>query len=102
MTQAEVSALLDKARPLSDEFHALLRHFTDEQKSLAWCPEPPYESEGGSDCRMGGSCGLDLSGESRRSQWVRARFRFRREQEKALPKKPRSDWSQAWRLGGAA
>lgn len=52
---------------------------TDEQRSLAWCPEPPHESTGGSDCRVGGSCGLDFSGESRRSQWVRARFRMRRE-----------------------
>jgi hypothetical protein len=35
--------------------------FADEQRSLAFCPMPPFETAGASDCRMGGSCGLDFN-----------------------------------------
>ena len=30
-----------------------LSHFTAEQRSLAWSPEPPFESAGAHDCRIG-------------------------------------------------
>lgn len=60
----------------------ILGYFSDEQRSLAWSPEPPYESLGGSDCRPGGSAGFDVNGETRRSRWVRARVRWNKEQKK--------------------
>lgn len=52
--------------------------FTDDQRSIAWSPCPPMESVT-HDCRIGGSCGLDLSGETRRSRWIVARFRWAKE-----------------------
>ncbi len=77
--------------------------FTDEQRSLAWSPEPPHERTAGSDCRRGGSCGLDLDEDSPRARWRKARFRFRREEEKALPtKKPAASWARTWQFGDAA
>jgi hypothetical protein len=57
---------------------ARLAMFTDEQRSLAFCPMPPKESAGGSDCRPGGSCGLDFSFESLCSRVRQAKFRFRK------------------------
>jgi hypothetical protein len=55
---------------------------TAEQGSLAWSPEPPYESTGASDCRIGGSCGLDLNHGTRRARWVQARYRWNKEQKR--------------------
>lgn len=54
---------------------------TDEQRSLVYCPMPPFESLGAGDCRWGGSAGIDFSGETRRSRWARARFWWLREQK---------------------
>jgi hypothetical protein len=34
-----------------DEIIQLLARFTPEQRSLAWSPQPPFESMGASDCR---------------------------------------------------
>lgn len=65
-----------------DEIFQLLGYLTEEQVSLAHSPEPAFESLGGSDCRRGGSCGLDLNGDTRRSRWVRARVRWNKEQKK--------------------
>lgn len=59
-----------------------LGYFTDEQRSLAWSPEPPFESHGAGDCRPGGGSAIDFNGDSRRSRWVRARVRFNKEQAK--------------------
>lgn len=61
-----------------NEIIARLAAFTDEQRSLAFCPMPPKESVGGSDCRPGGSCGLDFSFDSFRSRVRQAKFRFRK------------------------
>src|ERR1700749_3767139 len=63
-----------------DQIEARLAVFTDAQRSLAWSPEPPWESTGAHDCRMGGGCGLYQ--ETRRAQWVRARHRFNKEQRR--------------------
>jgi hypothetical protein len=57
--------------------------FTDEQRSLAWSPEPPHEPTWGHDCRWGGSAGLDFNRETRHAKWAQARFRFRREEKQA-------------------
>jgi hypothetical protein len=57
-------------------------NFTAEQGSLAWSPEPPYEPTGASDCRIGGSCGLDLNHETLRARWVLARYRWNKEQKR--------------------
>jgi hypothetical protein len=64
-----------------DEIIAALAVFTVEQRSLAWSPEPPFESEGPSNCRLGGNCGLDFNRETRRARWIQARHRWNREQE---------------------
>jgi hypothetical protein len=56
--------------------------FTPEQRSLAWCPMPPHESDGAHDCRRGGSCGLNFSSETRRQKWIQARFRFHLEERR--------------------
>lgn len=61
-----------------DRIIAELAIFTPEQQSLAHSPEPRRERQPGSDCRPGGSCGLDLNAESRHAQWARARFRMQR------------------------
>jgi hypothetical protein len=53
-----------------------LEIFTPEQQSLAWCPEPPFMSEGAHDCRRGGSCGLDFNRETPRARWIQARYRW--------------------------
>ncbi len=70
-----------------DEIIAALSLFTPEQHSLAWCPEPPFVSEGAHDCRLGGSCGLDFNRETPRARWIQARHRWRRHQP-ALPLRP--------------
>jgi hypothetical protein len=59
-----------------------LSRFTDQQRSLAWSPEPPYLSTGAHDCRPGGSCGLDLNCETPRARWIQARYRWLREEKK--------------------
>jgi hypothetical protein len=65
-----------------DEIIAGLALFTDEQRSLAWSPQPPFASAGASDCRMGGSCGLEFNWETARARWIQARHRWNREQKK--------------------
>jgi hypothetical protein len=62
-----------------DEIIAELARFTAEQCSLAWSPEPPFESTGGYDCRVGGSCGLEFNREHARARWIQARHRWNRE-----------------------
>ena len=59
-----------------------LSHFTVEQRSLAWSPEPPFESVGAHDCRVGGNCGLDFSRGTAHARWIQARHRWNREQRK--------------------
>lgn len=55
-----------------DQIERELAVFSDAQRSLAWMPEPPFQRSAG-DCRsMAG--GLDYS--TRRSEWVRARYRL--------------------------
>ena len=61
-----------------DQIIADLAIHAHEQDGLAWMPEPPREREPGSDCRIGGSCGLNFNAESRHAQWARARFRMQR------------------------
>ncbi len=58
-----------------------------DQRSLAWSPEPPFVSLGASDCRAGGSCGLDFNRETPRARWIQARYHWNREQ-KSLPGAP--------------
>jgi hypothetical protein len=65
-----------------DEIIQLLAYFTPEQRSLAWSPQPPFESLGASDCRIGGNCGLDFNHETARAKWAQARHRFQQEQNK--------------------
>jgi hypothetical protein len=64
-----------------DEIVQQLSCFTFEQRSLAWSPQPPFESSGASDCRLGGSCGLDFNRETPRARWAQARHRWNREQK---------------------
>jgi hypothetical protein len=71
-----------------DEIIAGLAFFTVEQRSLAWSPEPPFESAGANDCRMGGSCGLDFNRETARARWIQARHRWNREQKKLQDTSP--------------
>ena len=71
-----------------DEIIASLAFFTDEQRSLAWSPEPPFESAGANDCRVGGSCGLDFNRETARARWIQARHRWNREQKKLQDTSP--------------
>ena len=63
-----------------DEVVEALSHFTAEQRSLAWSPEPPFESAGAHDCRIGGNCGLDFNRGTARARWIQARHRWNREQ----------------------
>ena len=71
-----------------DQIIAELAFFTPEQRSLAWSPEPPFASVGASDCRVGGSCGLDFNRETARARWVQARHRWNREQKRLLDAPP--------------
>jgi hypothetical protein len=57
-----------------------LSRFTAEQRSLAWSPQPPFQSTGAGDCRQGGNCGLDFNFGTARARWTQARHRFIREQ----------------------
>jgi hypothetical protein len=66
---------------LTDIIHQLA-HFTPDQRSLAWSPQPPFESTGAHDCRVGGDCGLDFNRETARARWRQARYRWNREQER--------------------
>jgi hypothetical protein len=65
-----------------------LAHFTDAQRSLAWSPQPPFQSTGAHDCRVGGDCGLDFNRETARARWRQARYRWNREQERRLDPQP--------------
>jgi hypothetical protein len=65
-----------------DEIIQLLAHFTPQQRSLAWSPQPPFESTGAGDCRIGGNCGLDFNHETARARWIQARYRHHREQKR--------------------
>jgi hypothetical protein len=65
-----------------DEIIRQLSYFTVEQRSLAWSPEPPFQSTDAGDCRAGGNCGLDFNRETRRARWVQARHRWNREQKR--------------------
>lgn len=66
-----------------DEVIADYAIFTDEQWALAQLPEPPHVPEPGSDCRPGGSCGLNLNADTLHAQWCRARFRMIRSSRNA-------------------
>jgi hypothetical protein len=59
-----------------------LSSFTPEQRSLAWAPQPPFQSTGAGDCRIGGSSGLDFNHETPRARWTRARHRWVSEQKR--------------------
>ena len=72
-----------------DEIIQLLARFTPEQRSLAWSPQPPFESMGASDCRIGGNCGLDFNHETARARWTRARFRYQQEQKRQRDRSPK-------------
>ena len=63
-----------------DQIIRQLSPFTAEQRSLAWSPEPPFESAGAHDCRIGGNCGLDFNRGTARARWIQARHRWNREQ----------------------
>ena len=65
-----------------DEIILRLSDFTVEQRSLAWSPEPPFQSAGAFDCRVGGNCGLDFNRETARARWILARHRWNREQRR--------------------
>jgi hypothetical protein len=65
-----------------DEIVMEQSRFTAEQRSLAWSPEPPFQSTGACDCRVGGNCGLDFSRETARARWRQARHRWNREQKR--------------------
>jgi hypothetical protein len=65
-----------------DEVIEALSHFTAHQRSLAWSPEPPFESAGAYDCRIGGNCGLDFSRGTARARWIQARHRWNSEQRR--------------------
>jgi len=65
-----------------DEIIQLLAHFTPEQRSLAWSPQPPFRSMGAGDCRLGGNGGLGFNHETPRGRWIQARYRHQREQKK--------------------
>ena len=83
-----------------DEIIVQLAHFTAEQRSLAWSPEPPFESTGAGDCRVGGNCGLDFNRETLRARWVQARHRWNREQKRLQTRHELLDASDKLRLAG--
>jgi hypothetical protein len=64
-----------------DQILRSLESLTDDQRSLVWSPEPPLERAGASDCRPGGSCGLNFNPDTARSRWAHARYRWKREQK---------------------
>jgi hypothetical protein len=65
-----------------DQIILQLSRFTAEQRSLAWSPQPPFQSNGAGDCRRGGNCGLDFNHGTPRARWTQARHRFIREQKR--------------------
>jgi hypothetical protein len=65
-----------------DQIIRQLSLFTAEQCSLAWSPQPPFQSTGAGDCRLGGNCGLDFNRGTARARWIQARHRFIREQKR--------------------
>jgi hypothetical protein len=65
-----------------DQIIRRLSTFTAEQRSLAWSPQPPFQSTGAGDCRMGGNCGLDFNHETARARWTQARHRWISEQKR--------------------
>jgi hypothetical protein len=69
----------DPPTPTLDEIVARLAIFTDEQRSLAWSPQPPYVATGAHDCREGGDGGLDFNYETPLARWRRARYRWTKE-----------------------
>jgi hypothetical protein len=69
-----------------DQIIQQLSRFTAEQRSLAWSPQPPFQSAGAGDCRRGGNCGLDFNHGTARARWTQARHRFIREQKIREPK----------------
>ena len=71
----------EKPIPTVDEIILQLSHFTAEQRSLAWSPEPPFVRGGAGDCRPGGNCGLCFNPETPRARWIQARYRWNREQQ---------------------
>jgi hypothetical protein len=72
-----------------DQIIRQLSRFTAEQRSLAWSPQPPFQSTGAGDCRRGGNCGLDFNHETPRARWIQARYRFIREQKNREREKAR-------------
>jgi len=70
--------------PTLAQILAQLAIFTDEQRSLAWSPEPPYQPTGPHDCRIGADCGLDFNYETPRARWRRARYRWTKENAQFL------------------
>jgi hypothetical protein len=72
----------DYPLPTVDEIIQLLARFSPEQRSLAWSPQPPFESLGASDCRAGGNCGLDFNHETARARWVQARYRYQQHEKR--------------------
>ena len=65
-----------------DQIIQQLSRFTAEQRSLAWSPQPPFQTTGAGDCRWGGNCGLDFNHGTARARWTQARHRFIREQKR--------------------
>lgn len=59
-----------------DEIIEQLAVVTDEQRSLAWSPMPPFTPAGPLDCRLG--CGIDFNFETPRARWIQARRRWQR------------------------
>ena len=70
-----------------DQIIRQLSDFTAEQRSLAWSPQPPFQSTGAGDCRWGGNCGLDFNLGTARARWTQARHRFIREQKRQEQKR---------------
>ena len=65
-----------------DQIILQLSRFTTDQRSLAWSPQPPFESSGAGDCRVGGNCALDFNQGTPRARWTRARHRWNLEQKR--------------------
>jgi hypothetical protein len=78
-----------------DEIIHLLAHFTPEQRSLVWSPQPPLQSMGACDCRVGGNCGLDFNRETARARWTQARHRYQQEQKRESQKDTRKSPQKA-------
>ena len=84
MTNQDAVKLIDvgmSAYPVCrtyDQIWADLAIFTDAQRSLAWMPEPPHvPTHGDTNHGLGGVFG----DESLKANWIRARYRWNREQK---------------------